>query len=205
MSTIGDIMSTIEGYLEYRGDTQYCGGYHDAMGDIMMPWGISWVPWGCSVPWGKIFCYLSTPWYWTPSTVLMISLTCIMISPMVPKLQRMVSPRYWTPPTVLMISLMCIMIPPAVLSISHGTQDNSPWYLWYPPRCSWFPHVHHDIPHGTEHPSQYSTYPPHASWCSPRYCTHPTVLHTHTQTHTLYRVRISIFAASCISDHYLLK
>ena len=29
-STVGDIMSTVGGYLEYRGDTQYCVGYHDA-------------------------------------------------------------------------------------------------------------------------------------------------------------------------------
>ena len=28
-STVGDIMSTMAGYLEYRGDTQYRGGYHD--------------------------------------------------------------------------------------------------------------------------------------------------------------------------------
>ena len=27
---------------------QYCGGYHEYHG------GISWVPWGCSVPWGDI-------------------------------------------------------------------------------------------------------------------------------------------------------
>ena len=81
----GDIMSTVGGYLEYRGGVQYRGG-------------ISSVPWGCSVPWGdimstvggyleyrggfmmhvgdimstvegvqyrggKVFCYLSTPRY----------------------------------------------------------------------------------------------------------------------------------------------
>ena len=38
-------MMHVEGYHEYRGGVQYCGGYHDTCGDIM-----STV--GCSVPWG---------------------------------------------------------------------------------------------------------------------------------------------------------
>ena len=33
------------------------------------------------------------------------------------------------------------------------------------------PHVHHDVPHGTEHPPWYSRYPPRY-WTPPRYCTH---------------------------------
>ena len=28
MSTVGDILSTVGGYLEYRGGVQYRGGYH---------------------------------------------------------------------------------------------------------------------------------------------------------------------------------
>ena len=43
-------MSTVGGYLEYRGDVQYRGGYHEYRG-------------GCSVPWGEVNCYLSTPRY----------------------------------------------------------------------------------------------------------------------------------------------
>ena len=39
------------------GDVQYCGGYHDARGGIM-----STVE-GVQYRGGKIFCYLSTPWY----------------------------------------------------------------------------------------------------------------------------------------------
>ena len=31
-STVGDIMSTVEGYLEYCGGVQYHGGIHDAHG-----------------------------------------------------------------------------------------------------------------------------------------------------------------------------
>ena len=31
-STVGDIMMHVEGYLEYRGDVQYRGGYHDKCG-----------------------------------------------------------------------------------------------------------------------------------------------------------------------------
>ena len=60
----GDIMSTVGGYLEYRGGVQYCGGYleyrggyHDARGGYHEYRG------GCSVPWGEVFCYLSTPRY----------------------------------------------------------------------------------------------------------------------------------------------
>ena len=33
-STVGDIMSTVGGYLEYRGGVQYRGGYHDKCGGI---------------------------------------------------------------------------------------------------------------------------------------------------------------------------
>ena len=33
-STIGDIMSTMGGYLEYRGGVQYHGGRHDKYGEI---------------------------------------------------------------------------------------------------------------------------------------------------------------------------
>ena len=57
-------MSTVRGYLEYRGGVQYhggiminVGGYHDARGGYHEYRG--W----CSVPWGKVFCYLSTPRY----------------------------------------------------------------------------------------------------------------------------------------------
>ena len=59
--------------------------------------------------------------------------------PQVLKLWRMVSPRcsrfsprYWVSPMALKI---------------------------IPPRYSRFPHMHHDIPHGTERPPQYCTYP----------------------------------------------
>ena len=73
---------------------QYHGGYHDKCGDflstmggvqyyghIMSTVGLSWVPWGDMMMHvgdmmntvgvyitvgGKIFCYLSTPQYWTP-------------------------------------------------------------------------------------------------------------------------------------------
>ena len=57
MSTVGVILSTV-------GDVQYCGGYHDARGDIMMHVGdiMSTVE-GVQYRGGKIFCYLSTPRY----------------------------------------------------------------------------------------------------------------------------------------------
>ena len=39
-STMGDIMSTVGGYLEYRGGAQYRGGYHDKCGDILSTVGV---------------------------------------------------------------------------------------------------------------------------------------------------------------------
>ena len=76
MSTVGDIMMHVEGYHEYRGGVQYCGGYHrlkfeyrggyhetcgeimSTVGDILSTMGVfSTVgdilsTMGCSVPWG---------------------------------------------------------------------------------------------------------------------------------------------------------
>ena len=53
----GDILSTM-GDVQYRGGYHDArGGYHDACGGYHEYCG------GCSVPWGEVFCYLSTPWY----------------------------------------------------------------------------------------------------------------------------------------------
>ena len=64
-STVRDIMSTVGGYLEYRGGVQYRGGYHDKCGgyieyrggvqyrgEIMINVGDILSTVGCSVPWG---------------------------------------------------------------------------------------------------------------------------------------------------------
>ena len=48
-------MSTVGGYLEYRGDAQYRGGYHDARGGYHEYRG------GCSVPWGEKSFVISVP------------------------------------------------------------------------------------------------------------------------------------------------
>ena len=72
-------MSTVGGYLEYRGGVQYRGGCSVPWWDIMSTVeGYLEYRGGCSVPWGhimmhvggfheyrggKIFCYLSTPRY----------------------------------------------------------------------------------------------------------------------------------------------
>ena len=95
--------------------------------------------------------------------VLMISPTCIMISPMVLKFQRMVSPMVLNTPTVLMISPTCIMISPTVQNT---------------PRYSRYPHIYHDIPHGTEHPTVLKISPT-VLMISPMVLNTPTVLHTH--------------------------
>ena len=100
------------------------------------------------------------PWYLTPSMVLMISPTCIMIFPMVLNISHGTQDD---PPTVLMIS-------PMVLHTPHSTQD--------------IPHIYHDIPHGTEHPHStqdishcthdipHGTEHPHSTEHPPQYCTH---------------------------------
>ena len=170
----GDILSTV-------GVFSNVGGYLEYHGGCSVPWGISWVPWRMfSIVGGKIFCYLSTPRYWTPPTVLMIS----------PHMYHDIPPRYsnfkgWYPPTVL-------NTPHGTHDIPHMHHDIPPHASWYPPRY-WTspmvlkitPHGTHDIPHGTEHPHgtqdippRYSWYPstvlntPHGTEHPPRYCTH---------------------------------
>ena len=98
MSTVGVILSTVKvilstvGDIQYRGDTQYCGGYHEYRR-------------GCLVPWGEILLLFEYPMVLNTPTVLMISPTVLsnphstqdtphtvlMIFPSHP-------PRYWTPP-----------------------------------------------------------------------------------------------------------
>ena len=59
-STVGDIMSTVGEYLEYRGGVQYRGGYHDKCGGYLeyrggyheYRGGYLEYRGGCSVPWG---------------------------------------------------------------------------------------------------------------------------------------------------------
>ena len=59
-------MSTVEG-VQYRGDVQYRGGYHDACGGYHEYRG------GCSVPWGKSLLLFEYPTVLNTPTVLMIS------------------------------------------------------------------------------------------------------------------------------------
>ena len=177
-STVGDIMSTMGVILSTVEGTQYHGV-------IMMCMWISWVPRGCSVSWGRIFCYLSTPWYWTPHVTHDYPPHVSWYPPWL-NIQKMVPPPpwYWTPPQYSRYSYMHHDIP-TVFSITHSTQDNPhsthdilhgtehphgtqdiPTFIMISPHSTQgIPYMHHDIPHGIEHP--------------PRYC-----------THTLYRVII---------------
>ena len=41
VNTVGDIMSTVGEYLEYRGGVQYRGGYLEYRGGCSVLWGIS--------------------------------------------------------------------------------------------------------------------------------------------------------------------
>ena len=81
-------MSTVGGYLEYR------GGCSVPWGDIMMHVGdiMSTVE-GVQYRGGKSFLLFEYPTVLNTPTVLMISPTCIMISPTVLKFQRMISPH----------------------------------------------------------------------------------------------------------------
>ena len=173
-----DIMIHVGRYLEYRGDVQYRGGYLEYCGRCLVPWGISWCMWwdiisavGGVQYWGQeIFCYVSTPWYWTPPRYLWYP-------PMVLKLQRIVSSHSTEHPMVLNIAPTCIMISLIVLSIPmalkitpHGTYDSPPWY-WTPPSVLKISLMVLNIP-------RYSRYPPHASWYHPWHWTLPPVLHT---------------------------
>ena len=113
------------GYLEYRGGyLEYRGGYHDARGGYHdARGGISWVPWRVfSTVGGKIFCYLSTPRYWTPPRYSWYPHMYHDIPPRYSNFKGWYPPRYWTPPTVLMIS------PHMHHDIPHGTE--------HPPRYS---------------------------------------------------------------------
>ena len=163
-STVGDIMMHVGGYLEYRGGCSVLWGYHDACG------GISWVLWRVfRTVGGKVNCYLSTPRYWTPPTVLMISPHMHHdIPPRYSNFKGWYPPRYWIPSTVLMIS-------PHGTEHPHGTQD-------IPPHLSWYPH-------STEHPPWYSWYPPTVLMISPMVLNTPHGTENPQGTaHTLYRV-----------------
>ena len=78
--------------------------------------------------------------------------------------------------------LKLLQILPTVLNTLHGTHN--------------IPHMHHDIPHGTEHTPRYSRYPhiyhdiPHGTEHTPRYSRYPHGTHDipHGTAHTLYRV-----------------
>ena len=168
----GVILSTMGDVQYHRGISWCTWGHHEYRGGCLVPWGdtilwnlstmggyhdacgrISWVPWGCSVPWGTQITIDFPPQYWTPSTVLMISPTCIMISPMVLNIPHSTQdnpPQYsWYPHGT---------------EHPHGTQDIPPWY-WTPP---WY----------SRYPPRYSWYPPRY-WTPPTVLKTPTVLHTH--------------------------
>ena len=98
----GDIMSTVGVILSTVGDVQYRGDIMMHVGDIMMHVGdiMSTVE-GVQYRGGKSLLLFEYPTVLNTPTVLMISPTCIMISPTVLKFQRMVSlhgtehpPRY---------------------------------------------------------------------------------------------------------------
>ena len=105
--------------VQYRGGAQYRGGYHEYHR------GISWVPWGCSIPWGiswglrgvfstvgdRSFVFWVPLRYWTPPQYSWYLLTCIMIS-----LRYSTNKKLYAP---------------------HGT-EHLPQYSWYPPHASWY-------------------------------------------------------------------
>ena len=130
LSTVGDIMSMVWGYLEFHGDiiitvggilsiagnTQYRGRYHEYRGGVQYHRGYNLL----------LFEYSHSTEH---HTVLIISPTCIMISLTGLKLQKMISVTVLNTPTVLMIS------PYSHHDISHGT-EYPPQYSRNPPTYS---------------------------------------------------------------------
>ena len=104
-STVGDIMSTVGGYFEYRGGySGTVGGYHEYRGGVQYRGGT------------QITERLYPPWYLTAPGTHDIT-TCIMIFPCGTEYP----PRYSTYlPTVLMIFLH------STHDIPYGTQDIPP-------------------------------------------------------------------------------
>ena len=103
----GYIIGTVGGYLVYLGDTRYRRDIMMHVGDIMMHVGdIMSTVRGCSVQWGKIFCYSNTPNSTKQPHGTHDIPTCIMIS--LHSTEH--SPRYsrYLP--------KCIMISPTVLN-----------------------------------------------------------------------------------------
>ena len=120
------------GHHEYRGRyLDKCGGYHEFRGNVQYSGG------------GGIFCYLSTPRYWTPSQYSWYPPHVSWYPPTVLKFQRMVSPH-----GIHDIPHVHHDIP-TVLSIPHGTQDNPngthdiPPRYWTPPTVLSTPTVLH--------------------------------------------------------------
>ena len=156
--------------------------------------GISWVPWGCSVPWGD-----------TMSTV-------GVILSIVGDVQYRGGGGYhdacggisWVPWRV----FSTVGGKSFVIWVPHGTA-HPPRYSWYPPHVSWYPPRHSNFkgwypptvlmisPHGTEHPHGTQDIPPHLSWYPPTVLNTPHgthdiphgTEHPHGTAHTLYRDR----------------
>ena len=125
-STVGDIMSTVEG-------VQYCWEKNLLLFEypavLNSPHGTHDIP-----PWYSNFKGWYLPRYWTPSTVLMIS----------PR-ASWYPPRYWTSPMVLKITPTLHMTdPPTVL--------NTPTVLKISPTVLKISPTVLNTPHGTEHP-----------------------------------------------------
>ena len=194
MSTVGNILSTLEsilstvegvqycgGYLEYCGGyLEYCGGYHEYHGGYQVPWGcsvlwgISWVPWRLFSTVGGIFCYLSTPWYWTPHGTHDIPTYPPRYSSYVPTC-IMTSSHGTEHPTVLKISLHLV---PWVVILStmgdvqyhwgyHDARGGISWVLWRVFSTVGGKSFVIWVLHGTEHPPRYSWYPPTCIMISP--------------------------------------
>ena len=203
LSTVGDIMINVGGYLEYR------GGCSLPWGDIMSTVG-GYLEYrgGCSVPWGDIMMHVGD---------IMSTVEGVQYRGGIPSFEL------WVPWGDIMMHVggyheyrggcsvpwgtqITIDFSPTVLNTLHGTHDIPPRASWYPPTVLNIPHGTQDnptvlmiSPHGTEHPPRYSRYPPHLSWYPhgtehphgtqdippryswypPRYWTPPTVLHTH--------------------------
>ena len=193
-STVGDIMSTVGRYLEYR------GGYHDKCGDILSTVGVfstmgdimSTV--GGYLEYRGVFSNVGDimmhvrgyhEYHGGVSTVggyhplkfeyrggISWYMWGDIISTVGYSNNKRFSLHGTEHPTALMISPTCIMISPTVLNTPTILKITPPWYSWYPSTVLNTP--------------QYSRYPPTVLTISPMVLNNP-----HGTAHTLYRVKWS--------------
>ena len=143
-------MSTLGGYLEYREDVQFRGGYHEYRG------GYYECRWGYLGTVGDVHCRGGYHDFHGGYHLLLFEYSTVLNTPTVLMIFPHVSWLY--PPWY---SNSKIWYPPQYWT-HYGNHDVPPHVSWYPPQY-WTHYGNHDVP-------------PHVSWYPPRYWASATVL-----------------------------